>query len=252
MKNKMNLNIQLDNKNVSYSKDMPEILRKYFTNMETTIETMIQLTNNGEFYDVKCEFAPNDDNLMLFIFEGRELRVKISTPVKKETLIIKEEFCMLRNKIYHSFIKNRKIKYIIKTKPVRLYSEHYKFFDSENLVFDLSFGYNIINYSDFCNFLREEKRLLNNEFNIKNVKKYSEFKSINIIEAKDIYGECKETIGLTDIINNEKQAEQFDKIILEDDLEDLKNNLDEIDDLMYQTGILSLSEIKEALEKTEA
>lgn len=249
MKNKMSLIIEVDNKNVLYISEMPEILKKYFTNMETTIETMMELTNNKEFYDIKCEMDLSEDNKYNFTFIGKELVVKIISPVKKETLIIKEEFCNLRNQIYHDFIKRNNIKYILKTKPYKLYTEHYKFFDDKELVLDLTFGYNIINHEEFCKFLRTEKANLKNDFKFSDIRKYSNITSINLIEVNDIHGSIIKS-SIKEFVIQGKEAQNFDKIILDEDLS-FTYDLDEIDDLMYQTGILSLSEIKEALEKEE-
>lgn len=248
MKNKMNLIIELDNEHVLYRSDMPEVLKKYFTNMETTIETMIELTNNGEFYDIRCEFD-NTNNSYNFAFIGSELIVRITSPVKKETLIIKEEFCELRNKVYHSFIKAHNIKYIIKTKPYKLYTEHYKFFDENSLVLDLSIGYNNINVLEFCKFLYNEKLSLNNNFKFSNIKKYTKIEQVNIIEIRDVYGEIVSN-NLKEFLKALEEAKKFDSVILDEEI-NLNAELDEIDDLMYQTGILSLSEIKEALENEE-
>lgn len=244
MKNKMSLIIDVDNEQVTYRSEMPEILRKYFTNMETTIETMIELTNNKEFYDIKCEF---ENNNYVFTFIGNDLIVRISSPAKKETLIIKEEFCELRNKVYHEFIKRCNIKYILKTKPYKMYTEHYKFYDEENLVLDLTIVDKNINIEEFCKFLRKEKNMLNNNFNFKNIKKYSDINLLNIIEARDIYGNIVKS-NIKEFLSVYNEAKTFDTIIIEED-DTVLEELDEIDDLMYQTGILSLSEIKQALEE---
>ena len=42
-----------------------------------------------------------------------------------------------------------------------MYTEHYKFYDEENLVLDLTIVDKNINIEEFCKFLRKEKNMLN-------------------------------------------------------------------------------------------
>lgn len=253
MNKKMSLNILVDNNGIVFCNNIPEILKKYFTNMETTIETMNLLTNNGEFYNIRCEFMKDENNYivgnkMLFIFEGSEMVINIQSPLKKETMILKDEFCNLRNLLFHAFIKSRNIKYILRSKPLKLYSIHYKFYNNTNLVLDMNIDYNTINVSEFNEYLWNEKMSLNNNFSFKNILKYNNIKNINIIEREDIYPEYNKVVGIKEFLLNKKEIKNFDRIVIEEAINNKVSNLDEIDDLMYQTGILSLSDIKEALE----
>lgn len=165
MNKKMVLDILVDEHGVIFSNNIPEILKKYFTNMETTIETMNLLTNNGEFYDIRCEFMKDENNYivgnkMQFIFIGADLIITISSPLKKETLIIKEEFCKLREMLYHAFIKAKNIKYILQSKSTTLYSKHFKFYDDNTLVKDHIIKHNTIKFKEFSEFLVKEKNKL--------------------------------------------------------------------------------------------
>lgn len=245
MKDKIKLVLEVDDKEVKYHTEVPEILKKYFTNMETTIETLNELTNGGQFSSINAVF--NDSGKMVFTFSGRELVIRVFSPMKRETMALKNDFCELRNKVYHSFIKRKNIKYILKTKPKKIYEHHYKFYDSEKLVLDISFGYDTINMKEFINYLNEEKLLLNRNFSASKIKVYEEITPSHLIEYRDLHDGTFKVSGLKEILNEEN----FDNILLDEDLENIKNNLDEIDEILYKTGLIKLSDIKEALEQSE-
>ena len=249
MKEKLTLTVYVSDKEIKYSTNMPEILRKYFTSMETTIETMNHLTNNGEFNNITG--ITNEDNTMTFIFSGPDMQINVTSPIKKETLELKSNFSMLRNKIYHSLIKKYNVKYILKTKPLKLFTEHYKFYSDEKLIFELSFGVNTTLSDELSKFILMEKSLLKSNFSYKNVKKYEDIiENLNIIEFTDVYPAMKEVRELKEAIATETKV--INNIVIEESNEQIENNLDEIDELMYQTGIISLSDIKEALENAKA
>lgn len=247
---KMVLNVYVDNLTVLYSESMPEVLKKHFKSMEITVNTLKQLTNNREFNNITCSYIDDENNAdkkkMFFSFEGKDLCINITSPLKKETLSLKEELCLLRDTFLHSYIKDNKVVYIIESKPKNFTTTTIKLYNSNGLVKEFLINSSVIGASKLYMFFREEKKLLNNYFKFNNVIYYSSLEDAHITELRDKYSNLNfsgvknfvlksKTIG---IVNEEEKEEDINSY-----------DLDELDDLLYKTGLISIKDIKEELSK---
>jgi len=249
-KKKMILNVFVDNEVVIFDDLMPEGLKKHFKNMATTVNTLTQLTNHKEFNNIECMYVkdPNkkDQNKMLFKFDGDDLCININTSLKKEVLSFKEDLCFLRDSFLHSFIKQNNTVYIIESKPKNLTTITIKLYNTKGLIKEFLINSNIINAQKLYTFFREEKKLINNYFKYSNVTAYESLDNAHIIELRDRFKTYKIN-GVKELINKFNKPIESNKVEANEKIENY--NLDELDELLYQTGLISVEDIKEELNK---
>lgn len=251
-KEKMILNVFVDSNAIIFQNDMPEVLKKHFQSMAITVNTIKQLTNNKEFNDITCKYIIDENDEaktnMLFTFDGKELTINITSPLKKETLPLKEDLCFIRDSFLHSYIKETNTVYIIESKPKNFTTALIKLYSSKGLVKEFLINSSVINAQKLYMFFREEKKLINNYFKYNNVISYEKLNNAHITELRDKYKSI-EYIGVKQFIKNLNTIIEVNKSEQDDKVTDY--NLNELDELLYQTGLISVKDIKDEIKRKE-
>lgn len=251
-KKRMILNIYIDNEVSIFDELMPEELKKHFSKMSVAVNTLTQLTNHRDFNEITCNYVVDENNSnkykMLFVFSGENICINITVPLKKETLPLKEDLCYLRDSFLHLYIKENNTVYIIESKPKNLTTTTIKLYNTKGLIKEFLINSNVINAQKLYAFFREEKKLINNYFKYSNVVSYEDLDNAHIIELRDILKDIK-YVGVKDFVDSTTKTVETNEV--EKDVEVKDYNLNELDQLLYETGLISINDIKDELKKRD-